>query len=245
MTLYICERWEMPTPVAAHNEWFADWALRKPNEVSRHLTMGYHALHSLDFLQDVESVHESFGGIGAQALMIEELWPAARHTVYDFSRAATNYMNENLPLRPGFEIFNADAYHPHNFVTAEVQVADVGDLTAHRWHLDPYKRWLDHTFQSDARAVVLTDIAGRLLHLHKLTYSKALGRADWGDNGIETYEEYLWALADMVTRRYGYHMISTFYHRWSAIQVFVPFDPGPIAPHLTHAPATPVGLVIL
>jgi hypothetical protein len=169
--------------------------------------------------------------------MLEEIFPTARHTVRDFSLSAVRYMAENLPLREGLEILSGSTYEPNNFVTADVQVADVGDLTATRWNLAPYRSWLDHTFTSGAKAVVITDIAGRLLHLHRATYSGAL------ESPVETYEEYLEALEDMVFRRYGYKAVTTFYHRWSAITVFF-LDPlWSIAP--IPCPATPIGLEIL
>lgn len=235
----ICEKWDMATPVAAHNEWFGDWLNRKPHEVSRHITMGWHALQELRVLEDVASVHESFGGIGAQALMAEELWPTAQHTVNDFSLSAVKYMVQNLRMREGLEIRNVSSYDPKRFVRADVQIADVGDLTATRMNLPPYRAWLDHTFGSGAKAVVLTDIAGRLLHLHRETYSRVLGQP------VETYEQYLGALGRMVLHRYGYAPTKTFYHRWSAITVFLPKPNYDVVHYLTQCPATPIGLEIV
>lgn len=239
MTIRIFERWEMATPVAKHNEWFADWALRKPNEVSRHLTMGYHALQTIKHLE-IESVHESFGGLGAQALMAEDLWPTAQHTVRDFSHSAFKYMVENLPMRRGLILLEGSSYDPNGFVTADLQIADVGDLTAARMNLEPYKPWLDHTFGSGAKAVVLTDIAGRLLHLHRGTYAKALGV-----ERITDYTSYLFALGEMVRRRYGYFPSKTYYHHWSSITVFHRGDPELSMHSLIPSPSTPKGFEIL
>lgn len=239
MTIRILEKWDMETPVAQRNEWFGDWLNRRPNEVSRHITMGWHALQELRSLQDVQSVHESFGGIGAQALIAEELWPTARHTVRDYSSSAVRYMVENLPMRKGLHVFPGSSYDPDLFVTADVQLADVGDLTATRMNQFPYRAWLDHTFGSGAKAVVLTDIAGRLLHLHRETYSRDLGVQ------VETYEQYLGALGHFVLRRYGYAPTKTFYHRWSSITVFRPRPDYQVVHYLTECPATPIGLEVL
>lgn len=235
----ICEKWEMQTPVAKHNEWFGDWLNRRPNEVSRHITMGYHALQELRQLQGVTSVHESFGGIGAQALIAEELWPTSLHTIYDFSESAVKYMIENLPLRELLGICPVNSYDPNNFVTADVQIADVGDLTATRMNLEPYRTWLDFTFGSGAKAVVLTDIAGRLLHLHRETYSVALESPIW------SYSDYLYALGQLIHQRYGYVATRTFYHHWSSITVFVPWTEYFEGHDLVPCPATPIGLEIL
>lgn len=236
MTIRICEKWELPTPVAKHNEWFADWALRRPGEVSKHLTMGYHALHSIRDLL-VDSVHESFGGIGAQALMVDYFWPRARHTVRDYSTAAVNYLSTNLP--PYIQVMGGSTYNPDNFIKADVQVADVGDLTVHKWDKEPYDKWLDHTFQTGAKAVVLTDIAGRLLHLHRATYSKVLSTP------VNTYEQYLKAMAVKVFAWYGYVATKTFYHSWSSITVFRPWWPGYEGHDLQPCPTEPRGLEIL
>ena len=240
MTIRILEKWDLPSPVAEKNEWFGDWANRKPHEVSRHLTMGWHALQELRSLQDVQSVHESFGGIGAQALVAEKLWPTSHHTVRDFSMSAVMYLSENLPVREGLEILGGSTYDPLNFVTADVQIADVGDLTATRMNLFPYRAWLDHTFGSGAKAVVLTDIAGRLLHLHRVAYGTALGAKP-----VSNYPSYLVDVGNLVYKRYGYVATKTFYHRWSAITVYEPWWERYEGQELIPCPATPIGLEIL
>lgn len=238
MTIRICEKWDLPTPVAKHNEWFADWALRKPNEVSRHITMGYHALQEVRSL-DIQSVYEPFGGIGAQALIIEDMWPTARHYIRDNSWSAVSYLAENLIPRPGLVVMHGSSYDPINFVKADLQVADVGDLTASRWTQKPYEAFLEHTFSSGAKAVILTDIAGRLLHLHKSTYSRLLGQE------ITNYNEYLYAQGSLVEDRFGYTAIKSFFHHWSSITVFVPFDEATGVHTLVPCPPGPRGLEIL
>ena len=236
MTIRICEKWDLPTPVAKHNEWFADWALRKPNEVSRHITMGYHALHEVHSLGlEIDSVYESFGGIGAQALIVEDLWPGALHYVRDYSESAQRYLRENLP--GSIAVLGGSSYLPSNFVEADLQIADVGDLTAVKWTQKPVEDWLERTFSSGAKAVVLTDIAGRLLHLHRKTYSKALGKP------IGWYSDYLLATGEYVKNRFGYTATKSFYHHWSSITVFTPESPDPR--QLVSCPYDPRGLEIL
>lgn len=237
MTIRILEKWDLPTPVAKHNEWFADWALRRPNEVSRHITMGYHALAEVHKLGlDIRSIHESFGGIGAQAHVVEEFWPEAMHSVCDYSDAAVRYLIATLPLRFGLYFNNVDSYDRRSFVIADLQIADVGDLTAVRWDLEPYRQWLDHIFSGEAKAVVLTDIAGRLLHLHRANYSRSLGVNVW------SYEQYLRAVGKRAITRYGYFPYVTFHHRWSAITVFTR---DPTLHGILSCPTTPRGLEIL
>lgn len=238
VTIRICEKWDLPTPVAKHNEWFADWALRKPNEVSRHITMGYHALqevHSMGL--EIDAIYESFGGIGAQALIIEDLWPGSIHLVRDFSEASQRYLKENLPRTGTLTVLGGSSYDPRNFQRADLQVADVGDLTAVKWTQQPIEAWLEHTFSSGAKAVVLTDIAGRLLHLHSKTYSKALGKT------IRWYSDYLLATGEYVKDRFGYTATKSFYHHWSSITVFTPESPDPH--QLVSCPDGPRGLEIL
>jgi len=238
VTIRICEKWDLPTPVAKHNEWFADWALRKPNEVSRHITMGYHALHEVHSLGlEIDSVYEPFGGIGAQALIIEDMWPTARHYIRDNSWSAVSYLAENLPRRGGLVVMGGSSYDPRNFVRADLQVADVGDLTAVKWTQKPVDAWLKHTFSSGAKAVILTDIAGRLLHLHRKTYSKALGKP------IRWYSDYLLATGEYVKDRFGYTATKSFYHHWSSITVFTPESPDPH--QIISCPTEPQGLEIL
>lgn len=230
----ICGKWEMQTPTSEHNEWFADWAIRRPNEVSRHLTMGYHALQELRDIP-AASVHESFGGMGAQAMMAEEMWPDALHTVRDFSPAAVQYLTENLPLREGLEILSGSSYDPAEFIEADIQILDCGDGTAHTMVKNPeLKGLLDHTFVSKPKAVVWTDIAGRLLHLHLKTYRKVIGP-------FTNYEEYLFGVGELVARTYGYFPTVTYRERWSSITVFLP-EPDLIGHRIVDCPETPVGL---
>ena len=72
----ICEQWTMPLH-KPKEQWFLDWVLRSPKEVSGHLTAGWHAYKSLlDHIDadEVETAREYFGGMGAQTLMIQSLF---------------------------------------------------------------------------------------------------------------------------------------------------------------------------
>lgn len=242
MDVTVCERWRMSLDPGAADGWFLDWALRRPHDVSAHLTAGFCAYLSLQLVYgpgELTSAREYFGGMGAQALMIQEGVHPLAHTVLDYNRSAVDHLKRTLAGRP-VHVQQADSYSPGSYAPAALVGLDFGDLTA--WRLLPGQRHralLDRVFSGRPRAVVVTDIAGPRLHLHRARYARVL-RTD----RLATYEQYLQALDDWFRAHYGYRMVRGYYHRWSAVLALVPTDVSPGEGVLAHVPDRPVGLEI-
>jgi hypothetical protein len=226
----ICERWTIPLGEQGPEQWFADYALREPAQVSRHLTAGYLAYRSLLPLhraQPFTSATEYFGGLGAQSLMIRRFFQPEKHTVIDSHPLAELHLHRLLgPL--GVRTVCANSYA--TLAEADLVGLDFGDLTAHRAVRGPHRNLLDRVFARSPRAVVLTDIAGPRLHLHAARYAEALGGsqapADYrlgldSTAPFTSYEDYLKALASWMHITYGYHPLRIYWHRWSAVLVLV------------------------
>lgn len=234
----ICERWSFPVREAAGG-WFLEWARRRPSEVSQHLTAGFCTYLSLQMVYgegELRTAREYFGGLGAQALMIHEQFHPRDHVVLDISSDAARHLRQMLMEKPVW-VSQADAYRVTNHSAADLVALDFGDLTAWRLrHGEPHRALLDRVMNAKPKAVVLTDVAGPRLHLHKERYASVIG-------GFGTYPEYLDRLAQWMFEVYGYRLLRGYWHRWSAVLSFVPGrtlgkTPGVLLP----VPDRPVGL---
>lgn len=237
----ICERWTFPVQEEAGG-WFLEWARRKPAEVSQHLTAGLCAYLSLQMVYgpgEIRTAREYFGGLGAQALMIQEQFQPRDHVVLDISSDAARHLRQMLMEKPVW-VSQADAYNPLNHAAADLVSLDYGDLTAWRLrHGEPQRRLLDKVMGMKPKAVVLTDVAGPRLHLHRERYASVIGSFD-------TYEEYLYRLSGWVHEVYGYQLLRGYRHRWSAVLSFVPGrTPGRTPGMVLTVPDRPVGLEFL
>lgn len=239
---HIVERFTMELEPTEGDDWFLDWVLRAPKDAGVHLTAGWYALNALhDVYQpgDFASCREYFGGMGAQALMVESLYRPKEHTVLEYSEQAVAHL-QKLGQESAIVSKHADAYDPSSCVPADLVMLDFGDLTA--WKTrdgEQHRRLLDRVFAHRPKAVVLTDIACRYLHLHRERYESLLGAGT-----CASYETYLYALVARLEELYGYTLIEGYSHRWSTVMALVPgtsADRGFIVP----TPADPVGLELL
>lgn len=236
MELTICERWtqyvEPPT-----EKWFLDYVVRAPRDSGIHLAAGWHAYRALAGLGlQAESAVEYFGGMGAQSLMIQELFKPSRHWVYDYSREAVEHV---LAQVEGVLAEQADSYHPAAYAAADLVGLDFGDLTVWKTREgEQHRDLLDRVFLlGEPKGVVLTDVACRYLHLHRERYETLLGAGT-----CASYPAYLEALADRLEELYGYVMVAGFYHRWSTVMALVP---GGRRGSFVPTPDLPVGLEVV
>lgn len=242
MDVTVCERWRIDLDPATADGWFADWVQRRPHDVSAHLTAGFCAYLSLQLVyerRELVSAREYFGGMGAQALMIQDGFEPAAHTVLDVSASAVAHLRRALDGRR-VHVQQADSYAPASYAPASLVGLDFGDLTA--WRLrpgQPQRELLDRVMSGRPRAVVLTDVAGPRLHLHRERYGEVLLTSRLGD-----YPAYLRAVDDWLRAHYGYRMLRGYYHRWSAVLALVPTDVSPDEGVLSPVPDRPVGLEI-
>jgi hypothetical protein len=211
--------------------WFADWAIRRPADSSRHVTAGWHALSSLkDAGYVFSSVLEMFGGMGCQALIAERLFMPAEHVIRDWNPAAARHLRRVLPE---CTVEQADSYALTG-TNADLVIADFGDLTALQMIRGRARYLLDAIFSGKPKAVVLTDIAGARLHLQAERYAKLL------DHDCGSYPEYLAGLSAWIRKTWGYRTLSCYEHRWSAVMALVPGDGENAAP--APVPDRPAGI---
>jgi hypothetical protein len=241
--------------------WYIDWAIKNPGKISKSVTVGWYAYQSLLSVyepEEIKTVWEPFGGIGAQSLMIRGLFPTLDwHWVGEYTPQAVKHLRRVLPQRTpkdrnGVIVEEADAYNTTPHLPCDLVALDFGDFTCwktregqqHRLMLDwvfddPRRARLMGREDPDTKAVVLTDVAGPRLGLHRSRYEALLGTGTCAD-----YPSYLSALADLLEEMYDYTMIAGFYHHGAAKMAFVPKavgDRGIFVP----APPSPVGLEIL
>lgn len=221
MKAKILDKWTVDLPETTPGEpWWLDWALRSPKEAGRHIQALQKATLAVAreaYLSGVpvSSVWESFGGLGAQALIVEEYLVPETHTVCDYSGAAALHLTQELP--PHVDVQVRDAYSaPEDLPPADFYALDFGDLTAHK--LKPGQRHralLDAVVSKDPRFFTITDIACRYLHLHRESYDEILGAGS-----STSYQRYLEAICAWVTRTYGYVLLEGHNHRWSTVMAF-------------------------
>lgn len=217
--------------------WFADWVLRRPEVSSRHITQSYQVLRALKDSKEMPAeitVNEYFGGLGCQALAVQELFSITRHQIAENNAQAWAHLFDSIPGNP--LVLLRDSYKDPLGPTANLELCDFGDLTAWKMeHNKPYSDLCDHIFAGSPGAVVLTDIAGDRLHLQAQRYATLLGP-------FEGYEEYLQQLARYVATRWGYFARYTAWQKWSSVTWYSPL-PGShvIMPAQNH----PRGIEIL
>lgn len=238
MKLVICEKWTQRVSNPTE-KWFLDYAVRSPRDAGVHLTAGWCAYRALKGVhpEGFASVTEYFGGIGAQSLMIQELFSPQRHEVMDNSAEAVQHIRSQVK---DVKAWQADSYDPGSYVSAELVGLDFGDLTV--WKTRPvelHRKLLDRVFAGEPRGVVLTDVACRYLHLHRQRYEALLGAGT-----CETYEGYLNALATRIEDMYGYRMVGGFMHRWSTVMALSPAGHRVHRAEFIPTPANPVGLQV-
>lgn len=246
MDLGICERWRISTADLGDGAqpWFLDWVKREPEQVSRHLTAGllaYGSLQSVYGPGELRSVHEYFGGIGAQTLMIQDGFRPESHVVLDNSPESVAWLRAGLRHRP-VQVRYGDSYLPEFTAKADLVGLDFGDLTA--WRLRPgqkQRELLDRVMRREPKAVVLTDIAGPRLHLHRERYGEVLHRRP---QSLNSYPTYLYALVDWMRAYYGLRLVRGYQHRWSAVLAFVPVDRLQAEGHILPVPDSPKGLTV-
>ena len=230
---------ELDQPEDKRDEWFMDWVLRSPKEAGRHLTAGWLAYGSISDL-DISTVHECFGGMGAQSLMIQELFAPQSHTVGEFSLDAVDHLKKLLaPV--GVTALKLDAYNVAALPKVDLYGLDFGDLTA--WKTrdgQPHRLLLDAVFANNPKAVVFTDIACRYLHLHRERYESLLG-----PDTCSSYGTYLRALLARLEVLYGYSLVAGCWDRWSTVMALVPTELAPGRGSLQENPGVPHGLELL
>lgn len=241
----VLERYTIPLeqPEDKHDEWFMDWVLRSPAQAGRHLTAGWLAYSSLTQVLvpgSITTVHESFGGMGAQSLMIQELFAPLEHSVGEYSPDAVDHLTRLLRPMDGVGVHQWDAYaDPPPF--ADLYGLDFGDLTVWKTRDDqPHRKLLDSVFAFEPKAVVFTDIACRYLHLHRERYESLLGPGTCG-----SYGTYLRALLARIEVLYGYSLVAGYWDRWSTVMSLVPSELVTNRGALQETPDAPVGLELL
>lgn len=241
-TARIVERFSMELGEAPpeRDSWFLDYVLRSPKHAGIHLTAGWLALSSLRDVYEPEDISfcwEAFGGMGAQALMVQELFAPGMHVVNEYAPEAVEHLRSTMP--PEVFVTHGDSYANPN-LGADLVMLDFGDLTA--WKTrdgELHRQLLDQVFAHEPKAVVFTDIACRYLHLHRERYEGLLGKYTCVD-----YETYLLALLKRFENLYGYTLVEGYWDRWSAVMALVPSGSA-VGSALSPTPAEPVGLQLL
>lgn len=247
MTDYILEIVEKFSIIASqpdnHEKWWLDWAVASPAGAGKHLTASWLAMNSLKEVyreaDDIASCYEYFGGVGAQGLMAERLFNLRYHQINEWSVDAVAHLHE---VFLGRCVMHRDAYADSTQSAGnDLVLFDCGDLTAWKTREgEMHRRALDKIFSGEPRAVLVTDIACRYLHLHRERYETLLGEGTCVD-----YRTYLEAFLTRLELLYGYTLAGGYYDRWSAVMALVPTGTAPDIGLLLPTPDSPVGLSVM
>lgn len=237
----ICERWEMPLADGGDSSrWFVDWVRRDPKQAGAHVTAGYCAYRALSLVytpDELRTAEEFFGGLGCQSLIINGLWQPEQHTLHEQHPSGVEHLRGLLPWA---DVWRSDSYTVEP-VGADLVGLDFGDLTA--WRLregQAHRRLLDAVFSHRPKAVVLTDIAGPRLHLHRERYGDVLGAASLSD-----YPTYLEALVRWFQTTYDYVLVRGYWQKWSTVLALVPAENFIGLGAMNPVPDGPRGIEIL
>jgi hypothetical protein len=215
MQLTIFDRWRLEFPEGSEEGWFLEYVLRSPKGASNHLNAGrlcYEALADTGI--EINSAFEVFGGIGGNSLIVEDLWSPLVHIVNEYDLQAVDALVNNLG--DDMTVSYADAYRSDFDPTADLVTLDFGDLTAWKTREgQSHRALLDKTFSAGPKAVLVTDIASRYLHLHRSRYESLLG-----EGTCDTYPHYIEALASRIQKLYDYNLWVGYIDNWSTVMAF-------------------------
>lgn len=201
------------------DQWFADWAARAPKQAEKHLEAGTRAVEAVAgvyTIDEIDSVCEYFGGVGGQSRAIRREFSPDVHRILENHPDAVSHLRK--VFGPEVDVRLADSYDPDNTFPADLVSLDFGDLTIWKTRLgQPHRQLLNRVFSAGPKAVLVTDIACRYLHLHRERYETILGAGT-----CDTYASYLEALGRWFRDCYGYGVQAGYYHRWSAVLTLVP-----------------------
>lgn len=226
-------------PIKEREEkWFLDYAFNSPREIGRHVSASWLVLQRLleEYGPDAfPHVQEFFGGIGAQAAMVDSLFnPVGWHRIQEFNQEAVYHLQK---MEIGDEILHTDSYAAEILPGLNLAMMDFGNLTA--WRLregEVIRQLLDRVFAApQLKAVVLTDIACAYLNMNYPKYEEVLGEGNSRD-----YPTYLRKVADFIAAQYGYNLLICYHSRKSAVMAFVERDVE--RPQILHVPDRPIGL---
>lgn len=226
-----------------HEKWWLDWAVNSEAGAGKHLTASWLAMQSLLQIyepEDIDYVYEAFGGVGAQGKMIEHLFAPDDHLIGEWSDDAVIHLDKTFSDDSNVRVWKQDAYD-FDYQAFDLIAWDCGDLTA--WKTRPgekHRAALDKVFSAEPKAVLLTDIACRYLHLHRARYETMLG-----EGTCVNYPTYLVAFLARIRALWGYRLCVGYYDRWSAVMALVPAAEMPYAGMLHPTPEEPIGLAVL
>lgn len=242
MRLRICERFSLAVPSdLSTSGWFLEWVVREPQRMSYHLSEGYAAISSISSLK-VNRVLECFGGIGAQAQMVQDTFHPDQHVILENSKPALAFLASRFKAVDGIKVKEMDAFSPEvptllPGLNPDLIVWDCGDFTAAKFS-GAHGFSLYQFFRMRPKALVLTDICGvkALTPAHRVGQGLRLGP-------YRTQEEYLTALSRLMFEEFGYAARSIFYSPFTAV---LPFEPLPkfVEPALVKNENNPKGLIV-
>lgn len=240
----IVEQFEIEVPEQDPDEplWYASWAIEQSGKMNKPVQSSWAMLRSLaDFYDNgqIGSVVEYCGGIGAQSLMIQELFEPRRHEIMDWSEQATNHIRSIMPKNRNIIVRTADAYDPDTFQKANFQVLDIGDLKSYNLKPGtPQRGAFDRIFESQPLAVAIAEVSGIRLGLHRRLHEEFLGKP------CPDYRTYLGHFFDFVEEVWGYAPVEIFHNGQFAKAALVPAYFSPER-KFSSIPDSPMGLRVL
>jgi hypothetical protein len=229
----VCERWpiQIEEPKPGDDPWFADWCVGQPAQKSLSMTGGFHSYQKVKY--------ETFGGVGAQSLMIQDFFHPDIHIVGEYTQIAVDHLKRNLK---GVDIRLADAFKTSFPKHVDLMALDFGDLTVWKTREgQPHRDLIDRAFATYPKALLMTDVANQRMHLHRQRYESLLGTG-----ATEDYPTYIHAMDEYMFSLYGYRLLSGFWHRTASKLTFVPAPEVPlIGREIGPTPTSPVGLELL
>lgn len=252
----VLDQWTFPIeddllPGPGGLPWFASWVQRDLRQASRHVQMLNFILQHANQISKngLGDVYEPFGGIGAGALVVDHLPDReGKHYIGEISAQAAFHLDNlrGMGLLNHEDVIVCGNAYESWIPKCDTAFLDFGDLTASKLTGErlPYLQKIALSLRP--RRMILTDIAGRLLHLHRGHYGRALGHdEEWGERSLRTYPDYLYHEGQWIRRHLDYTPVRTVWQRWSSVTLYCPeedVDPYWVATSVDELPRIPPGL---
>lgn len=246
-TLRIVEKFDMVVDWKVGDpESYLFWAHEQPTKMSKPFTSSWLSLKALNDYLGPDVIHsavELAAGVGAQSLMIQELFAPDIHLIQDLHQESIDHIETLVQLGelPDIvELRAMDAFDTNALVRADLIQVDMGDFNSMRLREgERYLELLDRIFRLSPTAVGWTDLAGMRIGLHRGRYESVLG-----EGTCVSYRSYLEALTGFFEHRWGYRAVEVLHTGHFAKMAFVPMDPL-LETAFTVVPNSPIGCQVL
>lgn len=199
--------------------WWFDYAVDNPKAAGLHVINAWNVLNAIkEYDHEISSCIDLFAGSGIQSIICEELFDLKSHFIGEICEDAAFHLKKLFEDQSHVRISLQDAFEA-KIEKTDLLITDYPDFTIHKFFkVQKYHEFFIRCFEARPKVIMISDSAARYFAPNKMNYGKLVGKT------LESYRDYLRAMAEEVKQRFGYSLLKCSYNRHSAIWSFVDQD---------------------